>query len=78
MRGFRIKRSHDFEHTRAICYFTYVMQSSEQGRLSMAAFYKNFFPLMTDIQEPETSKEDIQKRFDFIRERYKIQNEVNG
>lgn len=64
VRGFRKKQSLEFEHTRAICYYIYAVNTDSKGRVSM----KNFWPLFTDREEIGQTQEEEYKEI-FARER---------
>lgn len=54
VRGFSIKRSHEFENTRAICHIIYaVNRNPKKAYLSM----HEFWPLITD--DDESNKIDL-------------------
>lgn len=75
--GFNLKRSYEFEHTRAIVFMLYTVNTSEKDRVSM----HEFWPLMTDDKELKTnsfkmSLDEKNKRFEQIRQLYKKENDL--
>lgn len=77
-RGYNIKRSYEFEHTRAIAYYSCAPHSEQINRIGL----HEFWPLMTDGKvevRGKKSKEDIERAYQMIRDRHKKENDIlNG
>lgn len=62
--GFNDRLCLEYEHTRAICYYTYIVNVESKHHISM----QQFWPLPSDpISENEMSKENLTEKFTRLR-----------